>query len=74
MPAICLDDTAVLGLGMLFYYVSILTEKCSGLDKFDGCIQRFSRCFDNTYRVRVRLCLLANIVCLVQISVVSTVV
>ena len=74
MPTIRLDDTAVLRFRVLFYYISILAEKCSGFDEFDGCVQAFSCCFNNAYRVRIRFCLLANIVCLVQVAVISTMV
>lgn len=35
VTAICLDNTEVLGFGMLFYYISEISEKCARLDCLD---------------------------------------
>ncbi len=74
MPAICLHDAAIFRLGDLFYNISVISEKCPGLHECNGCVQRFPCCFDNPYRLWVRLCLVANVVCFIQIAMVSTVV
>ena len=74
MPTIRLNDAAILRFRMLLYYISILAEERSWLDEFDGCVQGFPGCFNNAYRVWIGFCLLANVVCLVQIAMIATVV
>ncbi len=65
MTTIGSDHATLLALGMLFYYVSIFSEKCSGLHGFDGLIQALSCSFNDSHRVWVCFCLVAYIVGLV---------
>lgn len=74
MTTICPDDTAFLRFGVLFYYVPIISEKCSGLDKLDSFVQTLSSSFNYTHRIRVCLGLISNVVCLIKISVETTMV
>jgi hypothetical protein len=59
---------------MLFYHISIISEERPWLDQLDGLIQTLSGGFNHSHSVRVVLCLLTYIVCLVEITVIAAVV
>lgn len=68
------NDTAVLTLGVFLDDIAILAEKCSWFDELDGLIQAFACCLSDANSIRVRQSFIANVVCLVQVSVESAVV
>ena len=68
------DNTAVLALGVLLDDVAVLAEKCAWLDNLNGLVQAFTRSLGNAHCIRVCQSLVANVVCLVQVSVEATVV
>jgi hypothetical protein len=74
MSAVRLDNAAFLGLCMLLNDVSRVAEEHAWLDQLDSLIQALSRSFDNADRIGVRKCLLANVVCLVEVAVEAAVV
>lgn len=49
VATVCLDDTAILRLGVLFYYVSVISEKGSRLDQFDRFVQTLPSSFNHSY-------------------------
>lgn len=74
VPAVGLDDAAVLGLCVLFDDVPVFAEESAWLDQLDGLVQALSRCLDNADRVGVGEGLLADVVRLVEIAVEAAVV
>lgn len=74
VSAVCLDDAAVLSLCVLLDNVSIFAEKRAWLNQLDSLVQALSRCLDNADRIWVRECLVADVVCLVEVAVETAVV
>lgn len=68
------NNTALLALRVLLDNVAVLAEECAWFDHLDSLCQTLSRCLCHTYGVRVRQCLVANVVCLVQVAVEAAVV
>jgi hypothetical protein len=68
------DNTAVLALGVLLDDVAVLAEKCAWLDNLNGLVQAFTRSLGNAHCIRVGQSLVANVVCLVQVSMEAAVV
>lgn len=63
------DNTAFLALGVLLDDVAVLAEKSAWLDNLNGLVQAFTRSLGYAYCIRVCQSLVANVVCLVQVSV-----
>lgn len=74
MAAVCSNDTAVLLLGMLFDDVAKLADENTWFDCLYGFLETFSSRFYDPNIVRIGLGLVPNIVCLVQIGMITFVV
>lgn len=68
------DDTAVLLLGVLLNDIAKLPYQDARLDRLDGLFEALARGLDDSHVVRVRLCLVTNVVRLVEIGMVAFVV
>ena len=68
------DHAAVPALGVLLDDVAELAEQRARLDLLDGLLQTLARSLHDTDRVGISLGLVADIVCLVQVAVVSVVI
>jgi hypothetical protein len=68
------DYAAVLALCMLLDDIAVVTEESARLDHLDSLSQAFSRCLRYAYCIRVCQRLVANVVCLVEITVEAAVV
>lgn len=71
---VCLDDVALLRLGVLIDRGAKVAEEDARLDHCDGVVQTGSRCFDDTHGVGIVTGFLADIVCLIEIAMVAVVV
>lgn len=69
-----LDDVAFLRLGVLVDRSSEVAEEDAGLDHRNGVVQAGACCLNNTDGVGVVTSLLADVVCLVEVTVVAAVV
>lgn len=74
MAAIGLDDTAISTLGVLFDHISRIAKEHARFDYLDGLVKTFSCSLNDTNRVRVCVCLVANIICFIKITVESFVI
>lgn len=74
VAAVSPDNAAVLALRVLLDDVAVLAEERAWLHQLNSLFQTLSRRLRHTDGVRVRLCFVANIVCLVQIAVEAAVV
>jgi hypothetical protein len=74
VPTVGPNNAAVLALCVLLDDISIFTEQCAWLDDLDGLLQALSRRFRYAHGVRVCQGLVANVECLVQIRVETTVI
>lgn len=74
MAAVGSNYTAVLLLGMLLDDVAKLSDQGAGLDGLDRLIQALSCSLNNADIIGVGLGLVANVVCLVQIRMVTLVI
>lgn len=74
MAHVCLDDIALLRLGVLIDRSAKVTEEDAWLDHRDGVVQAGARCLDDTHGVGVVTGFLADIVCLVEIAVITVVI
>lgn len=68
------DDAAVLLLGNLFDNVAKLSYQDTRLDGLDGLVKRLTCRFHHPDAIGIGLGPVTNVVCLVEIGVVSTVV
>jgi hypothetical protein len=68
------DHATVVLLGVLLDNVTKLSDQSAGLNGLDGLIQALSCRLNHTNSVGVGLGLVSNVICLVQIGVVSFVV
>lgn len=68
------NNAAVLGLGVFLDDITKLAEEGTRLDKLDGFFQALASSFGNTDGIRICLCLVANIIGFVEISVEALVV
>jgi hypothetical protein len=69
MSAVRLDNAAFFCLCVLLDDVSRIAEEHARLDQLDSLIQALSRSLYYTDRIGVRECLLADVVCLVEVAV-----
>lgn len=69
MATVCLDHATVSRLGVLFDDVPGLSDEHARLCDFDGLVQTLARSLHYPDRVRVCQRLVANVVCLVQVTV-----
>lgn len=68
MTTVGLDDTAVSTLGVLLDHVSRISEQHAGFDDLNGLEEAFTRCFNDSHRLGVGSCLVAHIICLIQVA------
>jgi hypothetical protein len=74
VAAVRSNDAAVLLLCNLFDNVSKFSDQDARLDGLDSLVKRLTCCLHYSYTVGIGLGPVANVVCLVEIGVVSTVV
>ena len=74
VATVCPDDAAVVLLGLLLDDVAELTYQNTRLDRLDGFVQTLARGLHDPHVLGVRLRLVTDIVCLVEIGVVALVV
>ena len=74
VPTVCFNDGAFLGLRVLLNDVSVLAEKCPWFHHGNGLVQALSRCFYDTDGIGVCQRLLADVVCLIEVTVEAAVV
>jgi len=69
-----LDGAAIPAFCMLFDDVAIVFVRSPRLDCVDRHCQTLSRCLDKSYSIRIRKRLVTNVICFIQITVVTAVV
>lgn len=74
MPTVCTNHTAILGFGVLLNDIAKFSNQNAWLHSLDGFVQTLSCSFHNSDIIWIRLRFIADIVCLVQIGMVSFVV
>ena len=74
MAAVCFDDAAVSAFGVFFDDGAGVAEGHAGFDEFDGFVEAFAGCFDDTHGGRVRACEGADVVGFVEVAVEAVVV
>lgn len=74
MATPCRDDGTVSGLGMLLNDVTKVSYWRAGLDELNGHVQAFPCRFNQSDRVWVRLCSIADIIRFVEIGVITLVI
>ena len=69
MATVRLDDTAVSTFGVLLDHIARIAEEHARFDNLNGLVETFPCCLNNTNRIRVCVCLVADIIRFIQIPV-----